>query len=207
MFTLPLSSQEEYWVGYIRADGCIVRKPRGKVVIFAQKQIEPVQAFKDFIEHEGAIVRTNRTSNFGLNIMHKISSAKPAYALDNLGAKTELEPNLYTSKHFWRGLLDGDGTIMMINHYGRDYPTIAWSGSEHDMNMVSIWLGNLMNCKPPKVGKARSIFRVGINGGKAKFVALHLYDGEYSALPYKREAAMSFKDWQPRVPAKSWKPT
>lgn len=192
MFDLPLTDVDEYWCGYIRADGMINRKPRGKVLVFGQADPEPVYKLKEYLGAKNDVRFKNKISNYGQNPMYLISSAIPAYKLDNLGVKTELYEPLYKSKHFWRGLLDGDGSVVWVKNGGKEYPCICWSGSEIDMTMLQTWINETFGYIF-KVGRTRSIFRLGMNGKKAKEIALYLYEGEYSAFSRKSDTALSFK--------------
>jgi hypothetical protein len=202
-----LSPEEQYWCGYLRADGCIIRKPRGKIITFAQKVREPVDEFARFMGAPNPVRDIDRQSNFGRNILFQSSTARGAKELDDLGVKTALEPSLYLSKHFWRGLLDGDGSIAMSKNQGSLYPVVAWSGSLVDMESLCIWIENILGCKAPKIGKCRSIYVVAINSSKAKWLGLYLYKGEYACLAYKRDIALSFEKWDTRVKrSNAWQP-
>lgn len=207
MFQLPLSPEEQYWCGYLRADGCLIRGPRGKIVRFAQKTQEPVDEFARFMGAPNPVRLTDRLSNFGPNSLYQSATARGAKELDELGVKTELEPSLYSSKHFWRGLLDGDGSVIMAKNQGSFYPCVSWSGSLVDMEALCLWLESTLGCQAPKISKCRSIFVVALNSSKAKWLGLYLYKGEYACLGYKRETALSFEKWDTRVKrSNAWVP-
>lgn len=199
MFTWPLSDREEYWIGYLRADGCIYRKPGGKIVVFCQKHREPVDAYAQFIGAVRPVSRYTQTTSHGTADMHRIASAKYAARLDEIGTKTDLDSRLYESRHFWRGLLDGDGTLGMFINGGKPYPAISWCGFQRDMEALAPWIAKLLGTKAPKVSTTPCdvLFRVGLGGRKAKYLAQHLYVGQYACLGYKREAAAAMAKWEP----------
>lgn len=198
MFIDPLSDLDLYWIGYFRADGCLSERSYGISAIFAQKHKEPVEAFRKYIGAENEVIFTERESNFGSNPMHKITSTKPGRLLKELGTKTDLRPDIYDQAAFWRGLLDGDGSIGLVKNRGLLYPSIVWSGRLEDMERCSKWVAKTLNRKAPKVGAARSIFRVGLVGTPAFNLIKILYENQYSALPYKAEAAAKALEWKIR---------
>lgn len=200
MFNDPLSDRDLYWIGYFRADGCLNRGPYSTQAIFAQKHKEPVEAFREYVGSDNEVRFTNRESNFGANPMHVFSTASIGKRLDELGVKTMLRPDIYESLHFWRGLLEGDGTVTTITNRGVEYPSLTWAGRLEDMERCADWITNTLGRKRPKVGAARSIFRVGIVGMPAQNLTRILYEDQYSALGYKREAAEKILAWKTRQP-------
>lgn len=188
-FSDPLSPEDLYWIGYLRADGLIYKRTYSTIVGLAQKNEQPVNAFKDYVGAENAVRYIDRQSNYGRNILFEIRTAKYGPRLMELGVKTELRADIYQSRHFWRGLCDGDGSVTWIRNRYLWYPAIAWSGSEHDMTQLSYWIAEKLGCKPPKVGANRSIFRVGLNGKKAVALVDLIYKDQYSALEYKSTIA------------------
>ena len=196
MFNDPLSDRDLYWIGYFRADGCLVTRSYDVQAIFAQTHQAPVEAFRRYIGADNEVKFSERESNFGPNPMYKITSAKPGPALLALGVKTELRSDIYQQAAFWRGLLDGDGSVGIIYNRGYPYPSITWSGRLEDMQHCSEWVAKTLDRKAPKVGVARSIFRVGLVGTPAFNLIKLLYENQYSALPYKVEAAAKALEWK-----------
>lgn len=209
MFADPLTDRDLYWIGYIRADGYLHtnKKTGRKQLIFTQKNRHPVEELASLVGNQ--VYTREDVTNYGPSIKHKVATSGPvARRVDELGVKTELRPDIYHSKHFWRGLLDGDGSVGYKKRAGSpDYPFLSYVGSTTDMTNLSSWLGDLMNCAGPTVHPIKSpgMAIVTLGGNKAKFVATYLYDGEYSALPYKRESAESVMRWSGRK-GKIWQP-
>lgn len=196
MFNDPLSDRDLYWIGYFRADGCLSDRGYSISAIFAQKHLEPVEAFRQYIGATNEVIFSERESNFGSNPLHKINSTKPGKRFKELGVKTDLRPDIYEQPAFWRGLLDGDGSVGMVKNRGLLYPSIVWSGRLEDMQHCSEWVAKTLDRKAPKVGVARSIFRVGLVGTPAFNLIKLLYENRYSALPYKVEAAAKALEWK-----------
>jgi hypothetical protein len=202
MFEHPLSDRALYWIGYIRADGYIhTNKETGrKILVFTQKDPYPVNELAAILGNK--VYRREDVTNYGPSVKNKVATGGPIVrALDDLGVKTALLPEIYQSKHFWRGLLDGDGSVGYKRRAGSpDYPFLSYIGSTVDMTELSTWLGQIMQCRGPTVHACKSpgMSLVTLGGNKAKFTATYLYRGEYSALPYKRESAEAVMAWSGR---------
>lgn len=205
MFQDPLTDRDLYWIGYLRADGCIARRPKGKTVIFTQVLREPVSEFSKYVGSNETLTPNVGSYKPG-SVIWKTSKSAPAIRLDELGVKTELRDDIYQSRHFWRGLLDGDGSIMLTTNQGKTYPYLAWSGSRVDMERCSEFLSGLLQCRGPGLSTIKTIFTTRLVGNKAWFVAKALYENEYSAHPDKRARALSILDWRPERPKRSWQP-
>lgn len=200
MFLDPLTDQDLYWIGYIRADGGLYqarnRNENTGYLAFGQKYKEPVEALRSYVGGEGKIHQRTGETNFGPTSLHHFASTKPFLRLKELGVKTDLRPDIYEQPAFWRGLLDGDGSVGTVKNRGLIYPTVVWSGRLEDMEKCSEWVAKTLNRKAPKVGTARSIFRVGLVGTPAFNLIKLLYENQYSALPYKVEAAAKALEWK-----------
>lgn len=201
MFTWPLTDREEYWIGYLRADGSMSRKPGGKIVVFCQKHREPVDCYAGFIGAKREVTFYTQETRHGTGEMYRIASANYSARLDEIGVKTDLDPRLYMSRHFWRGLLDGDGTLGMFINGGRPYPAISWCGFKADMEALSVWVADTLQTTRPKVSSTSCeyLYRVGLGGRKAKYLAQIMYVGQYACLSYKRQAAETMAAWQPKT--------
>lgn len=189
-FTLPLTPDEEYWAGFIHADGSISAE-RG-VTRFAQKDLEPVKALHQFLDLKTKIYFSSRFSNFGLNEMHSISVSAITANLQALGVKGQPVPSLYSSRHFWRGMIDGDGTVVLPSHR---YPRVILCGAYDDIWEFSHWCARLFGYQGPKPYKQKTgVWYAGLGSGKAMLLGLHLYQDAFSAVPRKRDVALSFKN-------------
>lgn len=182
MFTAPLSPIEEYWVGYFRADGSISRPgTRQAMAIFAQARFHPVREFANFIGQRSVGSRLVRT-NLGVGMMHKVTSTGAGLALDKLGVKNDLLPEIYESRHFWRGLLDGDGCLGVYRRpSGRKWALVNLTGSLNDVTRLGEYFRSVTGRNYTKIVAVSGAFRISFSGNAAKFLVNLLYSGEYSA--------------------------
>jgi hypothetical protein len=209
MFTDPLSDLDLYWAGYIQADGGLYSKvgqeyrpglfrKTGGTLVFGQVLREPVEALLAYVQGEGQVSHKIYDTNYKVGAeVYSMSSSKPYQALKALGIKDKCRADLYLSLHFWRGLLDGDGTVST-----QPSPIVCWSGNQHDMERCANWVEGL-GLRRYKVSQARSIYRVGINGEPAAYLLKLLYLGHYSAHPGKRERAQEAMTWRVQHPRQS----
>jgi hypothetical protein len=204
MFDFPLTPVDEYWIGYFRADGCILRPGKYKNAVFSQVHKEAVEAFAKHIDKKNKVKTYSTITNWGGVTYHVVSSAKVGYILDNLGVKTQLYEPLYKSKHFWRGLLDGNGNIQ-TNQHG-PAAVVRFNGPKYDLEKCQQFIENTLGCQAPNLERHSSIFRITLTGNKAKFFLHILYEDEYSALIYKREKAETIIKMPYFTHSSSWIP-
>lgn len=181
MFKDPLTELDLYWIGYFRADGCISRG-KYKNAQFTQNQSYPVEEFAKYIGKEGKVRSVSRDTNFGLCTYYSVSSARIAYLLDEFGTKTNLRKDIYESLDFWRGLLDGDGSVGK-DPYGGNSPVIKWNGCEEDMQHIAYMLGKSALAH-------HTIWRVVVKGRQAYSLLGELYRDKYSANQVKQAKAL-----------------
>jgi len=116
-FTTIDTPEKAYWLGFLAADGGITRhkgKPSGLGVRLAAVDIGHLQLLADALESEttpkiekdGAarVVFNSHTLAAGL-IAHGVTPGK-TWTCSPWDAPADLAP------HYWRGLIDGDGTVM-----------------------------------------------------------------------------------------------
>lgn len=183
MFEQPFTSLDEYWLGYFRADGSLHHSYGG---IFAQARFNPVLEFAKYIGNEQKITSKAQMTNFGFYVYHRARvPALIAKRLYSIGTKGDLDPSLYESKHFWRGMIDGDGCIKRYNKRPPDKwdPGLGLVGNQVDVKAFSDFVARLLSCGSPKVfhNSRSNVFAVDISGNKAKYVLHHLYEKEFTA--------------------------
>lgn len=191
-FQDPLTEDDLYWIGYIRADGSILSN-RGTLVLgFCQAQIEPVAAFREYAGIKNPVhSRDVRGKSFGLGFKHEVSCVMHADRLAELGVKTELRPDIFKSVDFWRGFCDGDGCISAWSKGHHRYAAFHLCGTLEDMSEFQSWLRREMNHEIT-VSRAGPIFKVQCAGKKAAEIITYLYKDKYSANIIKSAKA---KEW------------
>ena len=119
-----LTPEAEYWAGFLFADGCIYRNSGGKrnLVVrlgISEKDHEHILKFKAFLEAVApvrTVVHKNSLNSItGITTLSSINLCCHTLAVDliELGLRGDRIPceKLEFSRHFWRGMIDGDGSI------------------------------------------------------------------------------------------------
>lgn len=195
----PLSDEALYWIGYIRADGYIRQSTnRTGFVRFSQTQEHPVKEFHTFMEVTSKIVVRDKAGGFASNNKAYIATArKPYHRFVELGVKKNLREDIFQSRHFWRGLIDGDGSVNLNCRYGRTYPTLQLCSEKYsDLENFLTYTSNL-GLSPAKISPTGKIFIIKFGGEQAQYLIWHLYSCAYSANKAKQTKAYGILDWRP----------
>jgi hypothetical protein len=201
-FDAPLSNEAAYWLGMLLADGCISQRTAksGKIyhiLILGLKEEDSghVDKFANFMgtSSRGRLFKVN--SLYGATKVYLIQiSIRDMYKrLNELGivrqktyVNQHVSNEVKNSRDFWRGVIDGDGTITDNNP--SKHPVVAVCGTrllvEDFTNITEIVVG-----KRPTVGAIKSIFRASLSCTKAKEFLSWLYYDDCVALSRKEKTA------------------
>lgn len=124
-----LTDEAAYWLGFLMADGSVAAptKTRGGVLVFALKDLQAVKGLRAFFESDAPIKKLDNTRAFeGDYTIYRFTlcSTPLVRRLIELGVTpnkthTAKAPEvLKMNPHFWRGVVDGDGSVV-INARGR----------------------------------------------------------------------------------------
>ncbi len=130
------SEEKAYWLGFITADGCLIKRGKCKLFTICLSKVDETHLNKliQFLKFEGPI------STYKNQVSISITSSKLFDSLVNKGVtplktfvvKPYLDLSSELSNHYWRGLVDGDGYIQkpsrtkrrfnfQIELYGNEY--------------------------------------------------------------------------------------
>lgn len=120
-FSEPLNEAKKYWIGFLMADGCVSERSGRNysvLVSLAKKDSEHVKKFKKFLNSDHTITK----SEYENTTIHKLIFTSTQIANDL--AKYNIVPNktdknvkvkhLQNDRHFWRGMIDGDGSLYNV---------------------------------------------------------------------------------------------
>ena len=114
-----LTSEVAYWIGFLYADGHISNGSRGysiEVGVHTQDK-EHLEKFRDFLKSNNKIFKDNRSEYYRIRIgSKKIHDVLSSYGFNNNKSRTGVPPTpLIDSVDFWRGVVDGDGSLIQIS--------------------------------------------------------------------------------------------
>jgi DNA-binding transcriptional regulator WhiA len=201
-----------YWIGFLMADGN-VHSPINKnwQNILALKiqinDIKHIEKFKNFLEseHKITIISSEKIkkqkSNTHLNpqgqVLFSVSSNKLCETLEKYGVverkslKEKVSDDLLYNKDFWRGCIDGDGTLYDyekrkgIKHF---YPRVLLNGSIDLILQFKKFCENILNIKG-SFFKSGPLYRFSVKGKNAYKLINYLYKDTNISLDRKQKIA------------------
>lgn len=213
VFSSPLSDEARYWIGLLLADGCLyVRKGfYGKeypIILLGlhSREHNHVVRFRDFLCTEAKVSNRMLITNYGYSEITQVSVWLQGMENDLkhygiIPNKTKHPQHVHDSlagcRHFWRGLVDGDGTVMLVRNRGIPYPAVQFGGSQVVAAQFVQFVKQTIDFTP-KIRPCRSIFTVGFNGGPAKDFIRELYRDTDLIIPSKLEKVKACLAWQAR---------
>lgn len=116
-----------YWIGFLMADGCVQKKSKGFTdqifLVLKPEDKQHLKKFKNFLDAENPIKKRKRSNKDYLGI--QITSQEIVDQLAEFGVvpnktkNAEVNGKLKSNRHFWRGVVDGDGSVAMYNNKPR----------------------------------------------------------------------------------------
>jgi hypothetical protein len=190
VFNLPLSDEAYYWAGFLAADGSIrLRYGRDYYISVGQKESDKyhIERFRRFVgvdrqlysTKKGSVILIFRSRTMFESLVKLGITPNKTF---NLKVKSVLECN----RHFWRGVVDGDGSVCIIRRKDRKYPSISLSGTFDLMNQFKkfIWCKTRYDVN---VTADKRIYRIRIKGRPAMNVMKILYDDSSLSLDRKNK--------------------
>ena len=210
------SEEAHYWAGLIAADGCLsIKKGKYKnypqiVLYMTGEDGKHVQRLLDFLETDKKLFTQKVTSpwarpnqmNIGTSFWsdHVWNWLHGHGITERKSMTLQVSDLLAQSPDFWRGVVDGDGTVNFAKNRGVLYPHLGVGGSQPLMHQFQSFIQHHLG-KSPKIGTCRSIFRIALNGGAAQDLIGVLYGRPGPALPRKAQAAVDCLAWTNAKPA------
>jgi hypothetical protein len=198
-----VTDESAYWIGMLMSDGCVTGKP-GKPVIslgLTDSDSEHIEAFRDFLKSTQPVRHQRQKPNTfrGETTMCEISVRSDQLANDLaifgvVPRKSKIAKALSgieTNKHFWRGMIDGNGIVSLHNIENRQNPVINLVGASKDI--IEQFQDFILSLVPESTARMRSnptgwIFSV--SGTFAITILDHIYNNHGPSLQRKKETAM-----------------
>ncbi len=209
-----VTPESAYWAGFLMADGCVHRPQQGQARIgvdLAVRDRDHLEKLRIFLGsgrtismvHQGPRTVRGRFLAGTTAALFTVCSNSIADDLARFGIvpnKTHRERvvGLEVDRDFWRGCVDGDGSI----HYSRSgryvYPQLDLVGSRSLLEQFAAYIHTLVPKYEGHPGAFRhspSTFIVGTSGRTTVAVVRALYSGAVVALDRKRTLAEGVLRW------------
>lgn len=200
-----------YWVGMLMADGCIsvCKHSTWVILTLAERDAGHVAKFRDFLgaPHKIMIAQPREETPNRQAIHHlRVASKQLAADLAKYGvvphkSKTAEVRHLEMNRHFWRGVVDGDGSLgrskrAKSNHASR--PLLQVVGSESLMRQFETFAGHVTGTAA-KAHLSHGCWGFGLCSGAATELISHLYTDCTVALDRKWSLAHELLcEWEMR---------
>jgi len=190
-----INEESAYWIGFILADGNIYYpEKRSKQLNFGLKESdwEHLEKFKKFIGSNKSLYYNNKAvflSIYSNRIVDKLEE----YGITQKKSLTAKVPEiLKNNRHFWRGLVDGDGwvTFHKIGH-----PVIGLCGTLDVVNNFSEFIGKSMKIQQRDLNK--NFAEIQYTTTSAKTIGRYLYENSIIHLIRKYENYKKMCLWIP----------
>ena len=193
-----------YWIGFLMADGCIVEEKPISKIISLKLQIQDIghiKKFLKFLSSNSPIHIAVRKPNNGAYI--RIYSNEIAADLLKCGITprksftARASNHVRFNKHFWRGMIDGDGCLSIRKQY--KYPAISLCGSRDILNQFVHFVDKFLHISHNKIKKCSGCYSTTYTSYKAVEIVKYLYGNCKIALDRKFKIAkriMALKKYQ-----------
>jgi hypothetical protein len=189
-----LTPDAAYWCGFLFTDGTVFRRPgRSATIALVLKKSDRrhLEKFREFLG-SGHAVTSVKPAVVALNGGQGTGAVRFAVNSERLGDRLKalgrygpgVDPELARSRDFWRGAIDGDGTIGV----SCDIPQCKLVGSHWLLSAYVDFLGDI-GYRPLRVRPARCIYVVSTSGRTAEKVVERLYSGATTVLDRKAAKA------------------
>ena len=199
-----ITTESAYWVGFLMADGNIFGN--SIQVELSEVDKEQLVKLKGFLGVENAltyVTRTNSKPSYKLSIGSKYAVEKLAkFGVTPRKSKTaKVSNDLALNRDFWRGIIDGGGTLGVYKKRGRKdqyFAQIALVGSEFIMEQFMSYVRTILPTCNRKILNCEngSYFKVGFTAKQARAIITAIYNGapDNIRLCRKYEKAMEILD-------------
>lgn len=191
-----INEESAYWIGFILSDGNVYKGDRNSNSInFGLKESdwEHLEKLKKFLGCTKPLYRNNK-SVFIAFYSKKIQDKLAEFGIVPCKSKIAKVPELLkNNKHFWRGVIDGDGWVT-FNKSG--YPTMGLCGTLDIVNSFIKLIGKMVDAKQRDINK--NFAQIAYHTTSAQIICKYLYNNSKIYLNRKYENYKKICKWKPQ---------
>lgn len=209
VFSLPLTPEAEYWIGYLITDGCVMEEMGVPYTVMLGQSGESgshLNQLQAFFETDAPVkeVVGVRQATFTHFDAPYTSTCQPVYSLTIYSKKVagnlvnygvsprkthsaQFQNGLEQSIHAWRGAIDGDGWITTPF---KNNIAVGLCGSLQLCQQFCDFTNRQCGYSRAEPQKHGSIFRHIVSGSRARKLIALLWDNNHVALPSKKQRAL-----------------
>lgn len=188
-----INERSAYWVGFIMADGGINRNVLK--VGLSDVDIAHLRKLREFLKaghtitHRPGLPPKNGKASFTVNSDRIVADLARFGVVPNKSHTARVIGGLEHDRHFWRGVVDGDGSVRFNGYPKFRYPSFELVGSSAMMSQFSAFIETACPGIALRVKPHKNIFRVTASGRTALAILDTLYSGATVALDRKAATA------------------
>jgi len=191
-----LTEVSAYWIGFLMADGCITQRPNSSPEISIHLKgtdVKHLEAFRKFLCSGHAIIKVQSSGSARFAVRsQKLADILASYGIiPNKTLHTRAINGAEDNRHFWRGVIDGDGSLGIYNTKHQ----LRLFGTRELLSQFS----EFVQAKYPQLVNAvlphKNIYCVAFGGVSAATVAAYLYKDINIALSRKQTIAEEMIEW------------
>lgn len=193
-----INEESAYWIGFILSDGNIYYpKNRSKRLTLCLKESdrEHLEKFKTFIGSNKRLYYYDKDNTVYLSVCsNRIVNKLEEYGITERKSLTAKVPEqLKNNKHFWRGVIDGDGSVRF---HKTGYPIINLCGTVDVVGSFMNFTGKIIKIYQPDLNK--NFGQIGYGATSAKTICEYLYGDSKIYLNRKYENYKRICLWTPK---------
>jgi hypothetical protein len=196
-----ITPESAYWAGFLFADGTIIERGGSPEValVLSERDREHVVNFQKFLGSSHKIldvkpqIKSKRKTKTAVRLC--VRSIQIASALKRFGFAKHLGsiaiPELANCRHFWRGVIDGDGCIGFMSGNKSHCARIELVGGFPLLSQFVDFIHNNFPKSKVSIRPHKTIFRAGMSCTPAKKLIEILYTDSPISLKRKLNAAIN----------------
>lgn len=171
-----LTPEVIYWVGFLLADGCVRYVTDEQKILRVDlgiKDINHLEKLKSFLGSTHKIGRTPKKCTLDISSKQICNDLSLYGVVPNKSLIAQVDFRLENNRDFWRGVVDGDGSLGSYIHSTRQKnktPTIQLCGTYNVIEKFCIWSGHKI-----RITQDGSIFKTSYHGEKSLDIIKRLY--------------------------------
>lgn len=203
-----LTDDTAYWVGLLMADGNVHKNMVS--LRLKESDIRHIEKFRTFMGGSQKITAHSSTSGGKTFVKHGYQFNSPTVVarLAELGITERKSftatppPELLDNRHFWRGMIDGNGSLGIYpspRSRTKEIVNLELVGSRNVVDAFCAFASKYLD-RPVNTHSYKSIFKMSLGGRPAARLVALLYDDASTALDRKAAKAGEIKDWYKAQP-------
>lgn len=177
-----ITNESAYWIGFLMADGGITNGNR-IVISLHNRDLEHIIKFREFLKSNHPI-KPQRDIYSRLEIRSKrlVDRLSTFGVVPNKSLIAKIEYLEY-NKHFWRGVLDGDGCIYFAEN--KFCSSVGLCGSEFLISQFKNFMSTIISGSQASILPNKNIYTYKVTGNYAKQAIEYIYYAESPVLNRK----------------------